>query len=770
MDSDAPMDRAMTVRIAVLPGVVDPERLEEQLRLHPDSRELTLTRDDQGMGTLSLPGSVGIVPRITGSTDTVTAWVRASLPARGTAPGVELDRVVRFPFVRGQRGTVRVYLPVRCADRAVDCTSVSDELCTVSIRCREQGATCGDLGECVQVDVPVRPPDAGTMFDAAPRTVDVATGRTVRDVLTDRPTDASMDVLDATMDVPSDIASDIASDVQIDGLSDVPSDAMPTAPIQLSPLNGFTVTNIRPTLSVRNLGGVTDAVFELCRDRACTMIEHTMMGGRSVRPPADLSAGSHWWRARTLVGGVPVGPYSLVWNFTVPPASTPADTFYRASMDLDDDGFADIAMGAPQADPGANPDPGRGYVQIRWGSAMGPVMGPTIFGDAVGDRFGFSLSAAGDVNCDGVADLLVGAPQSSTNATADGGVARTGYARVLLGTRNRASFGAPALTWTYRGSNPGSQFGYAVAGIGDLDGKGCADIAVGAPFDDPGSVIDAGTVQVYWGSGPGNVGPLFNGARANDRLGFALSGAGDFDGDRLSDMLIGAPGVDMGANADVGAVTVVFGRTLLPHPQVVFAGSTALSQFGASVALDGDLNGDGLSDVVAGSPGELAGNGRVYLFQGNAGRALAMPWRNIDGTTTERFGHSVALMGRAHASTFESVVVGGPYYTPPMMSTQGRYSFFAQPTAVMAAPWGNSGSNFGSRANSNEGWAVANAGDVNGDGVTDWLVGANRHDTMLDRYLGRVMLHYGNSGGGAGLAPVQFFGAAPFDQLGFSVR
>ncbi|MDP3278256.1 MAG: hypothetical protein Q8Q09_23920 [Deltaproteobacteria bacterium] len=170
LDTDVPRSRAMTLRVLSFNGAVPAAELHTRMRTGTLT-ERALSRESGGAGALQLPGSLGILPPAAGGPQTVTVWLRATVSEQGVFPEVRLDRVAQVSFVRGARRFARVFLPLACGARSVGCTSVTEEECTVSVRCREQGATCGDQGACVSQEVPVTVVepglDAGSPTDAS---------------------------------------------------------------------------------------------------------------------------------------------------------------------------------------------------------------------------------------------------------------------------------------------------------------------------------------------------------------------------------------------------------------------------------------------------------------------------------------------------------------------------------------------------------------------------------------------------------------------------
>ena len=361
--------------------------------------------------------------------------------------------------------------------------------------------------------------------------------------------------------------------------------------------------------------------------------------------------------------------------------------------DVNGDGFDDVALGAPYATgPAGRSLAGKGFV--IFGSAAGatvdlrnldPQQGFAIIGANNGDQIGVSVSGAGDFNGDGFQDVVVGAPEMSGN-----GQAAAGRAYVVFGSGQPDTVDLQTLTKAQgidiQGAVVGDKSGRAVSGAGDLNADGKSDILIGAPFADPGSRTDAGRVYVVYGStSPGNVnlaqlgaqeGFTIDGAAPDDAAGRAVAAARDINGDGKPDVVVGAPG----AGTDAGSSYVVFGKASptdvdlasLPSSQgFAIHGATAGDNSGNAVAGVGDVNGDGFRDVAVGAP-KAAGLGR------------------------QNAGASYVVFGSASPSTVNLASMSG---------SQGI-------TAVGAA------------ADNESGFSVAGAGDVNGDGKPDVLIGA----------------------------------------------
>ncbi len=361
--------------------------------------------------------------------------------------------------------------------------------------------------------------------------------------------------------------------------------------------------------------------------------------------------------------------------------------------DVDCDGCDDVIVGAPHADGNG---PSSGSVSVFSGRD-----GSLLFyteGAAAGDWLGFSVDGAGDVDRDGCDDIVIGSP---LGASARGG------ARVVSGRTG-------AVLWNWLGEAPGDRFGHAVSGVGDVDGDGYPDIAVGAPHADVAGT-HAGRAYVFSGA-DGSMLHTLDGA-AWDQLGASVAGAGDVDGDGLADVLIGAPFADDPA-FNAGAAFVLSGRDGAVIR--VFRGAQAGDRLGSIVAAAGDVDGDGTPDLLLGIPaddGAAIDAGAVEVRSGSDG-ALLLVWR---GTKSGEFLQAGAGVGDVDGDGYDDVLVGSS-------SADGKGSEAGRAWLVS----GRTGLELrvfeGRRARDWFGATVAGAGDVNGDGRLDLIVGAPGHD------------------------------------------
>jgi len=278
-------------------------------------------------------------------------------------------------------------------------------------------------------------------------------------------------------------------------------------------------------------------------------------GGLRPGEPAVVSV---FWGSEAGVGAAPAQVVRV------------AATRLAGAADLQRDGFADLLVGTASAAPGGRPD--AGAVSVYAGSATGPGASPAqrIEGEAAGDLLGTSVAMLGDTDGDGFDDFAAGAPGARGGA---------GSARVYAGGP-----GAATLRRTLDGA-AGEALGSCVARVGDVNGDGYADLAVGAV----GALGGRGRVSLYLGGATG-IGPaaarVWDGDAARDGVGELVVGVGDVNGDGYADVAVAARGASLGADAGVGRVRVYAGAPEGPAaaPTWVLDGVQVRGYFGSSIA------------------------------------------------------------------------------------------------------------------------------------------------------------------------------------------
>ena len=363
--------------------------------------------------------------------------------------------------------------------------------------------------------------------------------------------------------------------------------------------------------------------------------------------------------------------------------------------DVDGDGVPDVLTGAPSW------GEARGRVH-GWSGATGTVLWTTDGADA-GDRFGTTLARVGDWDGDGLEDVAVGAPGSSS---------LPGEMQILS-----AATGLPLAV--IDGLLAGDSFGSAVAGGGDWDGDGVADVAVGAPdFDFFG--VDSGYVRVYSGSDGAPLATLYGGTPGGG-FGRALAAIPDRDGDGRDEWLIAER-----TSGGVGGLVVVSGGVGAPLDQWSQPG--AGPDWGAELAADRDLDGDGVPEILVGDPSANGGAGAVWVYDGASFAIL----RNHTGSPGAQLGHAVAFVGDLNGDGQGDYLLGAPGFTNADGVRVGRIRGFdggsgGDLQAALGAI-GLGSESFEGMPYSDFGASIAGVGDLDGDGYTEFLVGLPLRD------------------------------------------
>jgi hypothetical protein len=412
--------------------------------------------------------------------------------------------------------------------------------------------------------------------------------------------------------------------------------------------------------------------------------------------------------------------------------------------DVNGDGYADAIVGAELYDAGTA-DEGAAFVFLGSASGIADATPATASAQLESDQasaaFGASVAGAGDVNADGYADVIVGAESY------DAGTADEGAAFVFLGSASGIADATPVTAAAQLESDQaGALFGASVAGAGDLNGDGYADAIVGAPSYDAGP-DDEGAAFVFLGSASGiaDATPATASARlesnqAGALFGASVAGAGDVNGDGYADVIVGAELYDAGT-ADEGAAFVFLGGIGDGSPATAAAqleSDQAGALFGASVAGAGDVDGDGYADAIVGAPSYDAGTadeGAAFVFLGSAsGIADATPATAAAQLESDQagalFGASVAGAGDVNGDGTADAIVGAESYDAGTADEGAAFVFLGSSTGVADATPATAATQLESdQAGALFGASVAGAGDVNGDGTADVIVGASSYDS-----------------------------------------
>ncbi len=406
--------------------------------------------------------------------------------------------------------------------------------------------------------------------------------------------------------------------------------------------------------------------------------------------------------------------------------------------DVNGDGFGDVIVGAYLYDNGQTNE---GRALVYHGSATGPqaTTAWTAEGNEPFASFGFSVATAGDVNGDGYDDVIVGATRHENGQEDEGG------AWVYLGS---AAGLAASAAWSVESDLEYSRLGGSVGTAGDVNGDGYADIIVSARFFGEAQ-SDRGKACVYHGS-PIGPSPVANwsvvGSQNNQQFGSSVGTAGDVNADGYSDIIVGSSGTN-------SAFVFHGSATGLPGAAAWTAvNAQAGAFFGTAAKTVGDVNGDGYSDVIVGAYAFDNGQtdeGVAFVYHGSpAGLSPAPVWTAEGDQPGAQFGIEVGAAGDVNGDGYSDVIVGAPLFDN-IESAEGRaYVYLGSPTGL---PAGAAWTAESDQTAANLGRSVAGAGDVNGDGYADVIVGAPVFDdTQTDE--GRVYLFLGH-GGGIALPP-----------------
>jgi hypothetical protein len=494
----------------------------------------------------------------------------------------------------------------------------------------------------------------------------------------------------------------------------------------------------------------------------------------------------------------PVLPVSMAeGSFVGFPPSGPryVDSGLAEVGDVNGDGIVDVAIGAARADPRGRRDAGLvrvlfggsplGRINVRssgWAGfrILGPRPGrrrpaPVFAPDSPPDgaMAGTSVAGAGDINGDGLGDVLVGAPYAGNRRRSF-----SGSVYVVFGKRSRQPVDLARLGgggYRIDGPNQGSAAGYALAGPGDVSGDGRPDVVL--------STWDA----VHVVHGQAGVAPVdlrhtvgrgfaIRGRQPFLGAGSAVSGAGDFNGDGVADVAVGAPFSIVRHREHAGAAFVVFGGPDT-HPLrlaqlngrgVRIDGEHEFSNLGEALAPLGDLNGDGRGELLIGAsqvsaPGRRYAGAAYVVFGrpdlgvldlrrpgGTAYRILGPGRLGASGGLGQgRAGVSVAPIGDVNGDGRPDMIVGAPGAGRRCSPEEGAaYVVFGQSDAepLDLDQLGEAGYAIrGGLPDANAGTLVAGAGDWNQDGRGDSLVlradfddSRRRERPLIDLVLGRL--------------------------------
>lgn len=476
--------------------------------------------------------------------------------------------------------------------------------------------------------------------------------------------------------------------------------------------------------------------------------------------------------------------------------------------DVNGDGIADIVFGADGAANDFQSTTVPGSVYVIFGSpnrfpadfdlkSLDGNNGFTINGVTIGDSVGYSVGDAGDVNADGIADIIIGA------RSVDGVADNSGQSYIIFGRRDRfpSTFNLADLNgtngFTIDGIAAQDRSGRSVDQAGDVNGDGIDDFVIGARFANSDDRVDSGQSYVIFGKRnfPSNIrladlnpndGFIIDGIRNQDGVGYVVNSIGDLNADGVDDLIVGTPTANVGGRRATGQVYVIFGtRSGFPSridPSALagtsgfsLAGLQAGDQFGFSVSDAGDVNNDGIDDLLIGTPqadpGGRSNAGQSYVIFGRRGGFPTPPdLAALDGsdgfvingiTEGDRMGVAVSSAGDINNDGIDDFLIGASDADPNGKDKAGQvYLIFGRQgqfpaTLELANLAPTKGVIFnGTAPRFAVGRAVSRAGDLNQDGIDDFLIGTYTASPR-EALSGQVYVVYGFSelqGGSPGVA------------------
>ena len=363
--------------------------------------------------------------------------------------------------------------------------------------------------------------------------------------------------------------------------------------------------------------------------------------------------------------------------------------------DVNGDGFDDVIIGADEYKlvfDGVSGEPKSGKVFVFYGSADGLLEVSTwyIQAEAPSIALGWAVSTAGDVNNDGYDDILISAPMYS------GSDDQSSEGKIYLYLGSSAGLSATP-DWTYECDQPAAQCGYSLDSAGDVNHDGYDDVIIGTGYWN-GTQIDEGAAMVFLGSELG-LEPVpswfVEGGQASAQFGYSVAGTGDVNGDSYDDLLVGAPSYSQypGIDDRVGAVFLFYGSSEGPGlvPDWISYGEEPYSRYGHALHTAGDVDGNGYADFIIGAylmgtSGDVVhqpDEGAIYVYTGGYfGPGNRPDWSTYGDKADAWFGYSLGTAGDVDGDQMDDILVGTPNYKIDEKDVVGKaFGFYSLETS-----------------------------------------------------------------------------------------
>ncbi|MDD1461089.1 DUF4114 domain-containing protein [Dolichospermum sp. ST_sed2] len=429
-----------------------------------------------------------------------------------------------------------------------------------------------------------------------------------------------------------------------------------------------------------------------------------------------------------------------------------------------------------------------------------------IVGGVNDDKLGYSVSNAGDINRDGLDDIVIGSPLSDRNDQSN-----SGKTYVVFGKNNfQQTIDPSTLNVTpdlvINGVGEGDESGHSVSNIGDINGDGIDDLAIGAPLSDING-NNSGAAYIIFGSEESNYfsnpielsnldttqGLTIKGGQSGDHAGWSVSSAGDFNGDDIKDLLIGATSPNDDESGNQGEAYIIFGKkdgfgstsTLDLSNIGVNDGLKIISNdddnLGYSVSDAGDINGDNIDDIIVGAPYANDNSGSSFVIYGrkkvesensltsniiNVSNLSSSNGFTFNGQSGDKSGFSVSKAGDINGDNIDDIIIGAKDGNPNDKEFAGRaYVVFGKQggfdsNLTLSNLNGTNGFTInGITPFDNTGSSVSALGDFNGDNVDDIIVGAINATNSS----GRGYVIYGSKTGFAPTFELSSFDTSNYD-------